>query len=190
MDQTIQFRTGTYESTITRPANTNTYAVGDVFSGAGNEIFVLGLPWDQNGQSNQADESVVRQSSVTNSLSLNAIKLITPNNPALNLAGDLWFFSREPGSQVDAAPASFTEEELDYWLLTVPIAAADWIVADSGTDAAGIQVWQKRNIDLPEQFPALNNLTTGQVFAVLVVSNEYAPASGQTIKLKATFTRD
>ncbi len=188
---TVAFKTRTFRSTITRPANTTTYAAEDVISSATSTVFVLGLPVDADTPIDQVNDPVFPNTD-NHSVSLDNLVLTSGSNPTLGLDGELWFFTVNPATRVDNAIKSFTLAEMrDSFITAMSFAKEDWLVANAGVDAAGIQTLVFPNIDWPEQSPAFDaTIYKGQVYVVLIAKNAYVPVTGQVFSLKGTFTCD
>jgi hypothetical protein len=187
----IQFRTKTFRSSITRPANTTTYAANDVYSSATSTVFVLGEALASDAPDDPADGSPFRPASVVPGSCLNNFVLTLQNNAALSLSGRLSFFTVNPATRVDNDARSFTLAEMrDSFITSVNIQESDWIINNPGAGAAGIKSCMKANIDWPEQSPAFSSTFDGRVYAILILWNAYIPVSEEVACLKATFTVD
>lgn len=188
----IQFRTKTFRSSITRPADTTTYAANDVYSSATSTVFVLGETLANDSAEDPADGSPFRPGAVSPGSCLNNFVLSLQNNAALSLSGRLSFFTVNPATRVDNAARSFTLAEMrDSFITSVNIQESDWIITNPGSGAAGIKTCVKANIDWPEQSPAFSVTGfDGRVYAILILGNAYIPVDSEVACLKATFTVD
>lgn len=189
-DVTVGFRTTTLKATITRAANTTTYAAGDVLSGASNEVLELGSAWAAAAPAAAEDESVLRRT-VNAGGSIDRLLLIDSGNQALKFAGELWLFSKAPATVTDNTAIAFTDAELISDLVAVvPISTLDWVEGIATAGAAGNAVAVKDNLSLPFTVPHFSADYTGQLFGVLVTRNAYIPLSASTMSASLTISRD
>lgn len=185
MQDPIQFLTGTYSSTLTRPANTTAYSDGDVFAAVTtNAVFVLGTAW--NADAPGADTSVARRGSRTQSGCVDWIELVSSVNPVTKMVGDLFMFTAQPTLVADNAAFAPTLAELQASCVGVfPITADDWHSAGSSRSVCTVP-----NSSRVFKLPDLDAGGTGQLWFVLVFRAAYTPASGETLTLRASVSRD
>lgn len=176
----VQFRTVVVRSSVTRPANTTQYSIGDVIS---NVTTNAGFTFGTNASSASNATKIARRE--VDSATINAVKLFSSANQATKLAATLWLFKAQPSAIADSSAFAVSDQELLNLVGTVSIAEADWKIGNSGAGATGNAVAFIRNIDLP-----VNTNDAGQLFGVLVAENAYTPVASEIFTIDIVTTQD
>lgn len=149
------------EATFTRPANTTTYAAGDVMGTATVTVNIL-----------------------TNAARLNAgagfissMVVISSANPALNLDADVFIFNTAPAEQADNDAFAATDAEMNECCGVGSIV---------GTDGKESTVNVAYNVIMPSpgKIDFVCDSGSRNLFAVMVARNAYVPASGEIFLIR------
>lgn len=185
MRDAISFRTGLFQSTLVRPADTTAYTSGDVLAAATtNACFVLGEPWTE-ASPVVSDSSIARRNSETQSGNIDWLMLVSSQNAATKMVGELWIFSEEPTLVADNAAFNPSIAELEDTLIgVVEVRASDW---HEGNGNAICNIPSSARVF---KLPNFSSTATGQLFAVFVFRAAYTPISAERLTLRASVTRD
>lgn len=177
-DARVGFRTKTFRSALTRPADTTAYAAGDVVSAVTtNDHFTFGADSDSN------TKVPGRPGLLT--LTLNSVRLFSSANQSTKMQAELWLFHTDIAEVADNAAFAPTDAEMLTCVAVVPIPTAAWLVgkADSGADGNATAFID--NIDIPVRASG-----DGILYGQLVVRNAYTPVSGQVITCDIIVSQD
>jgi hypothetical protein len=149
---------------ITRPADTTTYAAGDVIGTASSQVIAL---------FNAADKGA---DDVTKGLITGAVVVAT-GAPATLPSLELWLFDTAPADQADNTAFAVTDAELLAGFLGVIPLTYTYVGLASGN-----HVQRSDTVMVPFEVKD----SAGRLFGVLVPRNAYAPISGETFKIILT----
>jgi hypothetical protein len=157
-------------ATKTRPADTVTYASGDVI----NESTTVGTNW--------TFTSCARVNQGTGTI--RGVILQDSANQTLKLAAELWLFNVAPGTDNDNTVFTPTDGELDTLVAIIPLSTP--YVGDGTAAAGGNSVLIANNLD--EVFRCAAASTT--LFGVLVARNAYVPVSAGVLRITLKIYQD
>lgn len=146
-------------ASITRPANTTTYAAGDVIGSATTGVMTL--------------TSAARVATAAGFIS--SIVLVDDTNAALNLDADIFFYDTAPAAQADNVAFNPSYAEQLRCLGVASIIGTDGKEGTSNVTYNGI-------MPSPGKIDFVS--VTANLFAVMVARNAYIPASGEIFALR------
>jgi hypothetical protein len=152
-------KTHTSTVSITRPADTTTYAAGEVVCNAA----TLEFP----GANSKG------------STCLNYAVITSSQNSATKLDGELWLFSATVAAVADNAAFAPTDAEMLTLVTVVPFATADWKVGLSGSAGAGNATCQITGLAVP--------ISCRSLFGQLVTRNAYPPIASEVFQITLGF---
>jgi hypothetical protein len=147
---------------FTRPANTDTYAAGDVVCNAATLVFPHGAKFG--------------------STVLNHAIITTSANVATKPDLELWLFSATVAAVADNAAFAPTDAEMLTLLGVIEFPTADFRAGLSGSGSAGNAVCEASGLGLP-----ITSLTDSAIYGQLVVRNAYAPISAEAFQIRLSF---
>ena len=171
-----------FESSITRPADTNAYAAGDVISAVTtNAHFTFGNTSTADTAGLVTDDAAIRVDSSGRSLTWNWLQVILDAVPATDLDGEFYLMHTDVTAVADNAADTITDAQVRSNVLAVAtIPQSLWATIGSS-----------RIIRIPVNMPlALPVTVTGQLFGRIRTNNAYTPASGGVILTRIGVTRD
>ena len=155
---------------IVRPANTNTYAAGDVISNiTDNHHFTFNDVARGEYYSGSIDSAICHSSTVETLL------------PDL----ELWLFSKDIAKVADNSAFGIVDEDMDALVGVVDFNVIDWKQGLAGASGTGNAMCYVPGLQIP--FVTNDSL---KLFGQLVVRNAYAPISGEVFKVFLTVSRD
>mgnify|MGYP001616828792 CR=1 FL=1 len=158
----------TKDAAFTRPADTTTYAAGDVVCNSTSAPVSLKF----------------KIAGANNCCVINQALLIDSANVATKPDLELWLFDTDVTVPNDNAAFAPTDAELLTLVGIIEFQTADFYAGIATAGAAGNSVCDVHNLGIPFN---LTSSTTNELFGVLVVRNAYVPVSGEvfTIRLKS-----
>ena len=154
-------------ATFTRPADTTTYAAGDVVSTTGGAIMeFVGAARDGVG----AIQSAI---------------LLDSANVSTHLDAELWLFSSAPAVTADNAAIAFTDAELANLVGVVNFGLSSWKVGLATSGVGGNAVNCQTGIGLPFS-KIIGSAPTNSLYGVLVARNAYVPVSAEIFTVMLT----
>lgn len=187
MTQT-RFNTLAFEATITRPADTTTYAAGDAILGATGIPFVLGQAYNDETVRTNPNLAPLRGGSPVDgrAVQLNSLKIVSSQSTATPMQLRLHFFAAAFTGTDNAALSPTLAQLQDYHMGTVRVLNTDWVTFTNGN------ICWLQDLNRVMIFPEPSNWqeVTGQIWVVAEDRAGYVPASAEVIKLSAIFTRD
>lgn len=166
MTEVVLGKCHTTSATLTRPADTTAYAVGDVVCNSTSAPVILTFPYGaRNG-------SAVLQHAV----------IVDSANVATKPDLELWLFDTAMAMDNDNAAFTPTDAELLNLIGVVSFATGSFKAGDATSGAGGNAICEATNIGIPVN-PAGSDTA---LYGVLVVRNAYVPVSGEvfTVRLK------
>lgn len=154
-------QTSVIVGTVTRPADTTTYTIGDV---VGTGV----LQFQPTGESLGLGGIVKSAACVS---SQNAT-----TKPDLQL----WLFAAAPASQTDNAAFAPSDSEMLQFIGRIDFATGSWKAANAGSAAAGNSACIATALELA---------VPGTVYGVLVTQNAYVPVSAEVITVNLNVLR-
>lgn len=155
---------------VTRPADTNVYASGDVIATA-----------TSGGDSTLVFSDVVRDYNTSGQQGaiITDVSIIDSANQTTKLTPELWLFSSSPGDDNDNAVFTPTDAELDNLIAIIPF--SNTYVGDATSGAGGNSVYTSDTVNKIVYLTSSNSL-----YGVIVARNAYTPVSGEqfTVKLR------
>ena len=176
------FRTRVFRSALTRPANTDAYAAGDVISAVTtNAHFTFGTALS--GAMVGDQKKLGRPGFLSGAI--NALRLHSSANQATKLDAQLFLFHTDITAVADNAAFAPTDAEMLTLVGVIDIPSYSWSVGAAAAGADGNAVAEIKNIDLP-----YITGVTGQLFGQLVARNAYVPVSGEMLTIDLVVTPD
>ena len=154
-------------ATVTRPANTTTYAAGDVV-----------------GSSTAADNTLVLTSVNLNGNGFSTIqKAILHSSASVSTKPDidLLLFHTTFTTQADNAAFAPSDTEMGYLVGVINFATGGWTIGNATSGAGGNAACVVKDIQLPVTTASGSN---GNLFGIMVARNAYAPVSGEIFTLR------
>jgi hypothetical protein len=158
--------TANVEQSYTRPADTTTYAAGDVVANSTSAAVVLGFA------------NVARGAGLGGTIQ--SARIIFSTAPATKLDSELWLFDTSPTMQNDNAAFAPSIGNLGALIGVIALPAANF-KAGSGNGVIDVQ-----NLALSFQCSSAST----SLFGVLVARNAYVPASAEVLKVRLTIAQD
>jgi hypothetical protein len=148
---------------ITRPADTTTYAAGDVIGTAATHMITLTA-----GQLREASKGVMFKAQV-----------ISTASPTLLASLELWLLKAAVAAQADNAAFAITDAETANVVATIPLSNSRVGLASGNT------VYESDMATYSFELPAF----TKDLIGILVVRNAYVPISAEvfTVNLSVDF---
>ena len=179
IEAVVSFRTRTFRSSITRPANTDVYAAGDAICAVTtNDHFTFGAA------SNDNTKTPGRMGGPLSG-TINSVRLHSSANQATKLQGELWLFTSDIVNVADNAAFAPTDAEMLTLVAIVPIPLANWYVGDSTAGSVGNAVAVVIGIDM-----SIITAGNGILYGQLVARNSYAPVSGEVFTCDLGWRQD
>lgn len=147
-------------ATFTRPADTTTYAAGDVVANSTTAPTVItfsGVAGANGGYGR-----------------LLRVNMIDSANKATPGMFELWLFDTAPGLDNDNAAFTPTDAELQNLIDVIPLESN--YIGDATADAGGNRVYTSGLLELPFKCGA----SVTAIYGELVVRNDYIPVSGES----------
>lgn len=149
---------------VTRPANTTAYTIGDVIGTASSATLTI-----PNSSFGEFDAGIIQQAIVSSSAYV---------SPAPDL--ELWLFDSVVADIVDNAAFAPTDAELATLVGIIEFPTADWKSGNATSGAGGNAVCVADNVSLPFN----TKKGTSKLYGVLVARNAYVPVSGEIFTLR------
>ena len=165
----IEFTTKTITGTITRPANTTTYAAGDVVAASGGDHFVFEKAVQCKGGSGE----------------ITAARITSSQNASTAMDAELWLFRTNIAEAGDNAAFAPTDTEMLTRIGIIDFATANWKIGNSGSAAAGNRACETVNLGI-----VFSGGATTTIYGVLVTRNAYVPVSGEVLTVDLMITQD
>lgn len=155
----------TTSATVTRPADTNAYTAGDVVCNSTSAPVVMTF-----SDAFKFNHTVLQHAVITSSANV-------ATKPDL----ELWLFDTTITMDNDNAAFTPTDAEMLTLVAVVPFLTADFKVGDATSGAGGNSVCESKNLGIP-----INPAASDDLYGVLVARNAYVPVSGEvfTVRLK------
>lgn len=145
--------------TFTRPADTTTYAAGDVVCNAATLIFPSGP---------KHGAAVIQHAIITSSANV-------ATKPDL----ELWLFDTTVTAVADNSAFAPTDAEMLTLIAVIPFPVADFKVGLSGSGASGNVACAAANLGIP-----ISRVSDAAIYAQLVVRNAYVPTSAEVFQIR------
>lgn len=156
----------TRSSAVIRPADTTTYAAGDVVADSTSTPTII--KFRSAAQGNGAP-SIIQHAILVDSASV-------ATKPDL----ELWLFDTTITMDNDNAVFTPTDAELLTLIGVIAFPVADFKVGDATVGAGGNAICEARNLGIPFNTAIADN----DIYGVLVVRNAYVPVSGETFTVR------
>ncbi len=170
----VRFDLMTLTDTIIRPANTTTYAAGDVISEVtSSDFFTLTKEGRRNGLTASIDAALMMSSAYTSAL--------LPDLEA-------WIFHTAITKVADNSAFAPTDAEVLTCIGIIKFPVADWNVGLSGAGAGGNIIQFVEPINRPIRSKVSGNVLT--LFVQLVVRNAYVPIDSESFTLQLDLSVD
>lgn len=160
--------TAIVSGSITRPGDTNAYAVGDVIGTTASQIITF----------TGVARSVAGKGMISTAL------LLDSANQAVQLIAELWLFSAAPAAQVDNAAFALTDLEMANLLGIIPLSIAS--VGNTSAAAAGNAAMQSSVATMAFVCSA----AVADLYGILVVRNAYVPVANEVFTVKLSALQD
>lgn len=172
-DVNVQFNTFKGVDALTRPANTDAYAAGDVVSAVTSNDHFTFLEVNRSGtQTKQLGGSIA------------TARLHSSANQATKLDGELWLFHTDIAEVADNGAFAPTDAEMLTLVGVIDFPLANWKAGIATVGAGGNAVCEAFNLGLA--FKGATKTLYGQ----LVVRNAYTPVSGEIFTVEIILSRD
>ncbi len=150
-------------ATVTRPADTNTYAAGDVLCNSTSAPETLKFNAVTIGEGDGRNDVAV----------INQAVIVSSANQTLKPDLELWLFDTDIALDNDNAAFTPTDAELLTLVGVIDFPYLDWKVGDATAGAGGNSVCVAKNLGIP-----VHTLSgSKKLFGALVVRNAYVPVS-------------
>lgn len=146
-----------------RPANTTTYAAGDVVCNAATLIFPAGA---RNGS------AIIQSATITSS-----------NNATTKPDLELWLFDTAIAAVADNAAFAPSDAEMLTLIDVIKFPVADFLVGLSGAVTDGNVMCSARNLGIPIN-PSPLAMSNSAIYGQLVVRNAYVPISAEAFQVR------
>lgn len=146
---------------ITRPANTTTYAAGDALAEVTTNDHLTFTDVLKDSRKGNAGEIVMASCLVSSYVA---------TGPAI----DLMLFHTDVGEDADNAAASITDAEMANLIGVVSFASGDWVPGTATVGADGNQIQIVTDIKIPVQVTA-----DRKIYGFPVMRNAYAPVASE-----------
>lgn len=168
----IEFQTERRIAALTRPANTTTYAAGDVISDATADAYLT------------FDDCANKGPSLLTGV-ISGAKAWSSASVATKPDIELWLFRSAIAARADNAAIAFTDAEMLDCLGVIQFPLADWFVGLATAGAGGNCINQQNNVGIPYQLAG-----AAHIYAQPVVRNAYIPISGEIFTFELMLTID
>lgn len=173
MDVNVQFNTLRSVDSITRPANGNVYAAGDVISAVTTNDHFTFLEVNRTGtKTKQLGGSIA------------TARLHSSANQATKLDGELWLFNTDIVKVADNSAFAPTDTEMLTLVGVIDFPVANWKVGNAAVGVVGNSVCEAFNLGL-----AYKGAST-TLYGQLVVRNVYTPVTGEIFTVELIVSRD
>lgn len=170
-DARVKFATRRLVSTLTRPANADQYAAGDVVSATddGHLTFSGALETPHTGM-------------------ISGARVICNANQATKPDLELWLFRSDIGEVADNAAFAPTDAEMETLVGVIAFPTANFLIGNPGSGADGNSVCEAFPLAIPLRLAGTPDAKT--IYGQLVVRNTYTPVSAEQFTVELYTTLD
>lgn len=160
----------TDSASVTRPADTNTYAAGDVLCNSTSAPMTMKFNAVTVGEGD----------GVNNTAIINQAVIVSSANQTLKPDLELWLFDTDIALDNDNAAFTPTDAELLTLVGVIDFPYLDWKVGDATAGAGGNSVCIAKNQGIPVKTLSGSK----KLYGALVARNAYIPVSGEVFTVR------